>query len=303
MTKDQRKRANLSEVPIFAGIPETSLYEIRRIVQKQHVSAGEIIFLEGDPGDNFFIIDSGRVRVFKVGASGVETELSQLGPGDSFGEMALFTGEKRSASISALEETSLSVISNSQFNNILKSHSEVSYAFVKQMAQWLIRGETRLKREAERQYLAPKLAWSDFLMILVLSVICALVFNTTNPNAVPLFPKIELDESITTISISQAMAEHEKGKALFVDAMPYYFYDKEHIAGSVNIPLALFDIMYMMTMSEEDKDREIIVYGRTVSKMYDEEVAGKLNLHGHKNVRLLKSSLATLKKNGFPVKP
>jgi rhodanese-related sulfurtransferase len=171
------------------------------------------------------------------------------------------------------------------------------------MAQWLIRGETRLKREAERQYLAPKLVWSDFLMILVLSVICALVFNKTNPNAVPLFPKIELDESITTISISQAMAEHEKGNVLFVDAMPNYFYDKEHITGSVNIPLALFDIMYMMAMSEEDKDREIIVYGRTVSKLYDEEVAGKLNLHGHKNVRLLKSSLATLRKNGFPVEP
>jgi rhodanese-related sulfurtransferase len=85
--------------------------------------------------------------------------------------------------------------------------------------------------------------------------------------------------------------------------MPNYFYDKEHITGSVNIPLALFDIMYMMAMSEEDKDREIIVYGRTVSKLYDEEVAGKLNLHGHKNVRLLKSSLATLRKNGFPVEP
>jgi hypothetical protein len=44
MTEDQRKRADLSEVPIFAGIPETSLDEIRRIVQKQHVSAGEIVF-------------------------------------------------------------------------------------------------------------------------------------------------------------------------------------------------------------------------------------------------------------------
>jgi len=301
MTEEKRNKTSLSDVPIFAGIPEESLAEIQKIVQKQNVPAGEIIFSEGDPGDNFYIIDSGRVKVFKLGEEGVETELSQLGPGKSFGEMALFIGEKRSASISALEETSLSVIARSQFEQILKTNPNISYAFIKQMAQWLARGETRLKMEAERQYHAPKLARSDFLIILVLSVVCTFVFNKTNPNGIPLFPKAVLGESITTISISQAMADHKKGNALFVDAMPNYFYDKEHVTGAVNIPLALFDIMYMMVLSEEDKEREIIVYGRTISKLYDEEVASKLNLHGHKNVRLLKSSLTALKKNGFPV--
>jgi rhodanese-related sulfurtransferase len=301
MTEKKKNKTRLSEVPIFAGIPEESLADIQEIIQKQHVPAGDIIFREGDPGDNFYIIDSGMVKVFKLGDEDVETELSLLGPGESFGEMALFTGERRSANISALEETALSVIARSQFEQILKTHPDVSYAFIKQMAEWLAHGEKRLKMEAERQYHAPKLAWSDFLIILVLSIVCAFVFNKTNPNGISLFPKAMLDDSITTISVSQAMVEHEKRNALFVDAMPNYFYDKEHVAGAVNIPLALFDIMYMMALSEEDKEREIIVYGRTISKLYDEEVASKLNLHGHKNVRLLKSSLTALKKKGFPL--
>jgi rhodanese-related sulfurtransferase len=97
------------------------------------------------------------------------------------------------------------------------------------------------------------------------------------------------------------MALHQKGETLFVDAMPSNFYDKEHIPEAVNLPLAIFDIMYMMALSQEDKEKEIIVYGRTISKRYDEQLAAKLALRGHKNVRVLEGGLSAWKKKGYPV--
>jgi CRP-like cAMP-binding protein len=303
MTAGKEEKNRLAQVPIFAELPQEALAEIGKVVENRVVPAGTVIFRKGDPGDSFYIVDAGRVRVYKKGAEGVETELSQLGPGDSFGEMALFTGETRSANVEAVEETHLAVITKDQFDDILKSHPHVSYAFVRQMSKWLVRGETRLETEAQRQYRAPKLAWVDFLLIAGLSVLCALIFNQTNPNGVALFPTILSDEAISTISASSAMVRHEKGETLFVDAMPSNFHDKEHIAQAVNIPLAIFDIMYMMALSQVDKEKEIIVYGRTISKRYDKKLASKLALRGHKNVRILQGGLSTWKNKGYPVEP
>jgi len=67
------------------------------------------------------------------------------------------------------------------------------------------------------------------------------------------------------------------------------------------MPLALFDIVYMMNFAEEDKNREIIVYGRTVSKLYDLEVASKLMLRGYTNVKILEGGLSAWERSGYPV--
>ena len=85
--------------------------------------------------------------------------------------------------------------------------------------------------------------------------------------------------------------------------MPANFYEQEHAAGAESLPLAIFDFMYDMSLGQVDKSKEIIVYGRTISKHYDEEVAVKLVARGHKNVTILKGGLRDWKKNGYPVKP
>jgi rhodanese-related sulfurtransferase len=135
------------------------------------------------------------------------------------------------------------------------------------------------------------------------SVLFALVFNQTNPNGIPLFQKVPSKEAVSAVSLSEAAEEHKKGETVFVDAMPANFYEKEHIRGAVNIPLPLFDIMYMMTFGDEEKNKKIIVYGRTISKLYDVEVANKLVLRGYKSARVLDGGLGDWKKKGHPVEP
>src|SRR4030042_6003251 len=95
----------LAKCPVFRDIPEEKILDIARNVQNKIVTANTIIFSQGDPGDNFYIVNSGKVRVFRKSPEGLETSLAQLGPGDSFGEMSLLTGETRMGFVESLEET------------------------------------------------------------------------------------------------------------------------------------------------------------------------------------------------------
>jgi rhodanese-related sulfurtransferase len=59
--------------------------------------------------------------------------------------------------------------------------------------------------------------------------------------------------------------------------------------------------IYMMKLAEEDKEKEIIVYGKTLSRLYDEQVAEKLMLRGHHNTKMLQGRLSHWKESGYPV--
>jgi len=150
---------------------------------------------------------------------------------------------------------------------------------------------------------ARDIAWRDYLIIFVLSLAFSLVFNFSNPNGIRLMPKSWSGESIPAATLQMAIEHHRSGSSLFIDAMPSGFFEREHIKGAVNLPPALFDIMYMLELNETDKEKPIYVYGRTISSLYDEEVAKKLIVRGHKNTRILKGGLSDWKKNGYPVGP
>jgi len=293
----------LSQTAVFRDMPQKMVEEISRIAETRVLPPRTVIFERGDPGDSFWVIRSGRVRVFRSDNEGVEISLSKLGPGQSFGEMALLTGEARSASVETLEETQLMVLAKDQFDQVLKSHPDVTLTFIKQLSGWLKKDEEALETEARRLVAPPRMTWFDLALLLGVSVLFALVFNHANPNGILLFPKPPPRDSLAHISLAAAAEEHKLGETLFVDAMPANFYEQERIRGAVNLPLSMFDIMYMMTFGEEEKDKNIIVYGRSISRLYDLEVANKLVLRGYKNTRVLDSRLKDWKTEGHPVEP
>jgi rhodanese-related sulfurtransferase len=303
MTTHDDKRKKLSETAVFRDMPVDMLDEISGVVEDRVVPARTVVFKRGDPGDSFWVIQSGKIRVFRSDDQGVEITLSELGPGQSFGEVALLTGEARSASVETLEETQALVLTKEQFEQVLKSHPEVSLTFIKQLSGWLKRDEQALETEARRMATPPQMSWFDFVLLIGVSILFALVFNQSNPNGIPLFQKLPSKEAIPSVTLFAAAEEYKQGEAVFVDAMPANFYDKRHIKGAVNMPLALFDIVYLMTFDEEDKTKKIIVYGRTISKLYDLEVANKLALRGYKNTKVLEGRLSDWEKKGYPVEP
>lgn len=302
ITHDEKKK-RLSETAVFRDMPLEMLNEISRVVEDRVLPARSLIFKRGDPGDSFWVIQSGKVRVFRSDEKGVEITLSELGPGQSFGEVALLTGESRSASVETLEKTEALVLTKEQFEQVLKSHPEVSLTFIKQLSGWLNRNEQALETEARRMSAPPRMSWFDFVLLIGISLLLALLFNEANPNGIPLFQKRPSKAAISSVTLTAAVEEYKQGHTVFVDAMPESFYKKRHIRGAVNIPLALFDIVYLMTFDEEDKTKKIIVYGRTISKYFDLEVANKLIVNGYKNTRILEGTLSDWDKKGYPVEP
>jgi signal transduction histidine kinase len=107
------------------------------------------IFQQGDQADSFYIIKSGGVRIVRKCNDGLETELRKLGPNDSFGEMALLTGEPRSASVETLENTHLLVISRERFIQMLKENPDISIFFFKQFSNWIIHTDSMIERSEE----------------------------------------------------------------------------------------------------------------------------------------------------------
>jgi rhodanese-related sulfurtransferase len=302
MSDNDNRKDDFTGSGVFGELPKEKWEEITHAVEKLTVAPRSIIFRQGDPGDCFYIITSGKVRVFRKDKDGLETQLSVLGAGESFGEMALLTGEARSANVETLEETGFMVLSKEQFERILKDYPKLSLSFVKQMSGWLLRDEKQIEKEAQQQYQAPRMSWFDFVLIIGVSLILMYVFNQSNPNGIPLFPKLLDKKSFSMISPAAAMEEMKKGETIVIDAGPANFYDKKHIKGAINMPLALFDIVYMMTFSgEEEKQKKVIVYGGTISKLYDYELAGILMNRGHKEVRVLEGGLSAWEKKGYPV--
>lgn len=291
----------LARSGIFRDLPGEVLAEIGKAVRLEVVPPQTIIFKEGDPGDSLYIISSGKARIFRSDATGMEIDLAIQGPGEAFGEIALLSGEPRSACVQVLDETHLLVLSKEDFDRILREFPVTSRVFFREMRRRLIKDEERLEMEVREAYRASRVSWFDFVAVLGVSVLLAVIFNFSNPNGVPFFPAFPSNSNISVISPAAAMKDLQLGDALIVDAMPENFYQKRHIQGAVNMPLALFDIVYAMTFADENKERKIIVYGNTISRPYDVELADRLLLRGFDRLSILEGGLDAWAAKGYPI--
>jgi CRP-like cAMP-binding protein len=88
-------------------------------VTKEKFAAGTVIFRQGDADTHFYIIEEGQVGIF-VTQNGMTMKVSELGPGESFGEFALLSDEKRSASAQALTDMQVFKVTTAGFEELLK---------------------------------------------------------------------------------------------------------------------------------------------------------------------------------------
>ena len=118
-----RPLALLVAHPIFAPLPPPRLEQLAQLLSERSVSPGETIVRQGDAGDDFFLISAGRMRVTVDGAPAGE-----LGPGEGFGEIALLRDVPRTATVEALEETTLYALDRAEFLSALSGHAESAAA-------------------------------------------------------------------------------------------------------------------------------------------------------------------------------
>jgi CRP/FNR family transcriptional regulator, dissimilatory nitrate respiration regulator len=100
-----RKVIEASE--LFGGMPQEHLDEIEKIAIRKEFKRGETVFFEGDPGTGFYMVETGKVKIFKMSLSGKEQILHIFGPGEPFGEVPVFHDLPFPANATVLEKPSL----------------------------------------------------------------------------------------------------------------------------------------------------------------------------------------------------
>jgi len=125
------------EIPLFSGLDRINLAKLIPELETVSYRPGEILFKQGDPGDSLFIIVDGVARVFFSGHKKGEQEIRTMGPKECFGEMALLTGEPRSAGVQAVTELSALKLSRERFDILLKKHHSLAIYFTVVLARRL----------------------------------------------------------------------------------------------------------------------------------------------------------------------
>jgi serine/threonine protein phosphatase PrpC/CRP-like cAMP-binding protein len=115
------KRDVLVKMPLFSRLQERELLRIMQVAEVLAFDPGQTIFSEGDRGDELFIVLSGLVEISRMGSV-----LSEAGPGDHIGEMALIRSMPRSATVTAVAPSELIALRRSDFFEILRKEHEMA---------------------------------------------------------------------------------------------------------------------------------------------------------------------------------
>ncbi len=137
----------LLETPIFHDLEPQGLADIVGIMQIQRLREDQVVFLQGDIGDAWYVIFDGAVEVARDGALGRPRPVAELSVKACFGEMAVLDGSPRSATVRATEDTVLLRFPRGAFQELLDEGNLGAYQLVLGMARVLSERQRRLTSE------------------------------------------------------------------------------------------------------------------------------------------------------------
>jgi len=109
----------LAGVPLFSGFGPEEIQALSALAIARRYPAKQLILRQGEPGGALFAIVSGHLKAFTPGIDGHDTLLTIMGPGEVFGEVSLFDGEPRSASVATLDKSELVILSRDSLQPLL----------------------------------------------------------------------------------------------------------------------------------------------------------------------------------------
>ena len=116
----------IGAIPLFSGLSEEQLQELAMIVVDQVFRRGQTIFLEGDEGNGFYVVNTGKVKIYKLSPDGKEQILHIFGPGEPFAEVPVFAGQRFPANAEALEESRLFFFPRTGFLDLIGRHPSLA---------------------------------------------------------------------------------------------------------------------------------------------------------------------------------
>ena len=130
---------------LLAGVPDDEVRELLRVARRRRFARNEVVFHRDDPGDSLHLIQKGRFSLRVATPLGDVATIAVLGPGDSFGEMALLAEEPlRSATVTALEDAETFAVHRAEFEQLRSRHPGVDRILLRFLAGELRRVNERM---------------------------------------------------------------------------------------------------------------------------------------------------------------
>jgi CRP-like cAMP-binding protein len=130
---------HIAEIPLFEGLPTGQHESLARIALSRSYKKGEIIFSDGDDGIGFYVVVSGRVKIFKLSPDGKEQILHLFGPTETFGEVPVFSGHGYPAYAEADSQSSVLFFPKNEFIGLIKADPSMALKMLAVLSQRLRR--------------------------------------------------------------------------------------------------------------------------------------------------------------------
>jgi CRP/FNR family transcriptional regulator, dissimilatory nitrate respiration regulator len=150
-------KSALSNSILFSGIEESEIKIIEKAAHKIRSAKGNYLFFQDDPAENFYLVISGKVKVFKTSPDGKEQILLMAGPGESFGEAALFAERKYPATAETIESGELFVFSREAFIGLVTRHPMLAMNMIARLSM-LLHHLTKLVEQLSLEDVGTRLA-------------------------------------------------------------------------------------------------------------------------------------------------
>jgi CRP-like cAMP-binding protein len=127
----------LKQISFFKDLSDSDLKKLFSIAGLKKYTAGQMVFAKADLGNNFFIVKTGRIKIFTTVGGGKKKTFAYLKKGDFFGEMSLLGGRVRSASAQAAEDSEVLVISKKNFKRLIIENPDFSLNLLQTLVERL----------------------------------------------------------------------------------------------------------------------------------------------------------------------
>lgn len=135
----------LRQVPVFAGLNPEELKHIASLALLRRYRKNMYVFMEGEPGDAFYFVKKGAIKLFQVLEDGREKILHFVREGEIFAEVLLFEGGPYPATAQTLEDTEVGIIRNADMEKLLSEHGEMAVKIIKVMSHRLRQAQNHIR--------------------------------------------------------------------------------------------------------------------------------------------------------------
>jgi CRP/FNR family transcriptional regulator len=138
----------LARVPVFEELTEDDLRRVADVSVPRAFGAGDVVFREGDDSDTCYVVQSGHARALREHVDGRQITLATFGPGDIFGELAMFDDERRSATVEAIDALEVTGILGPDMRRLMREHPDIAVQLSIALGRRLRAANERLARQS-----------------------------------------------------------------------------------------------------------------------------------------------------------